>query len=175
MQLGKREKILAFAVGGLSLVLLLKMFIFAPVIEKISAAQQDVERSQLMIRKYLELSQHKETILKAQKQIERYMKLSGSDEEKMSAILSKIEQEARKIGIQIQDMNPTNLPKAKSMPVFYHVQLRAESDMGKLFTFIYNLENTDILFKVEKLTLTLKDEATGAIRMEASILAISLS
>jgi hypothetical protein len=173
-KLGKREKILAITVAALLLAFVFKLLIFNPLLEKTSSAKLQIERAQLGIRKYLELVQQKEDILKAEKQIERYLNLKGTDEEKMGAILSKIESEARKAGLSILDMNPQPMAKTKSIPLIYRVQLRAEADISKLFDFIYSLENSDILFKIERLNLSVKDESLGVIKIELSILAVSL-
>ena len=174
-KLGKREKILAIAVATLLLAFVFKLLIFNPLLEKINSAELKIERAQLGIRKYLELVQQKEDILKAEKQIERYLNLKGTDEERMGAILSKIESEARKAGLSILDMNPQPMAKTKSIPIIYRVQLRAEADINKLFDFIFNLENSDILFKIDKLNLSSKDESSRILKIEASILAISLT
>jgi len=173
--LGKREKILAIAVGALLLIFIFKLLIFNPLLDKLSSARLEIEREQLGIRKFLELVQHKEEILNSQKQIERYLNLKGSDEQKMAAILSKIESEAHRAGLSITDMSPQSIPQTKSIPSIYHVQLRAEGDIQKIFDFIYSLENSDILFKIDKLTLSSKDETSKTVKIEASILAVSFT
>jgi len=173
--LGKREKILAVMVGALLLAFIFKLLIFNPLLEKMNSAKLEIEQAQMGIRKYLELVQQKEEILKSQKQIERYLSLRGTDEEKMGVILSKIEGEARRAGLSILDLNPQQAVKTKSIPSIYRVQLRAEADMKKFFDFVYSLENSDVLFKIEKLNLSAKDETSGLVKIEVSILAISLT
>jgi hypothetical protein len=173
--LGKNERILAVIVAALLLLLGFKLLILNPLLDKLGSVSSQIERAQLGIRKYLELVQQKEAILIAQKQIERYLSLRGSDEEKMGAILTKIESEAKKAGLSILDMNPQANPKIKSIPSIYRVQLRAEADIQKFFNFIYNLENSDILFKIDKLNLSSKDETSRILKIELSILAVSLT
>jgi hypothetical protein len=173
--LGKREKILASAVAVLLLLFIFKLLILNPLLEKLSSAKLEIEQAQLGIRKYLELVQQKEIILNSEKQIERYLNLKGSDEEKMSIILSKIESVAHLAGISILDMNPQNTTKAKSATSVYRVQLRAEAEMQKFFDFIYNLENSDVLFKIDKVTLSSKDESSRLLKIELGISAISLN
>jgi hypothetical protein len=171
----KREKTLSIIIGVLLLLLFLKTFIFNPVINKLIRVRDDICRLELAVRKYLAVEQEKDIILAGQKRIDKYLSLKGSDEEKMAAILTKIEQEARKAGLSILDMNPGNVSGAGLKGVaIYSVQLRAESDLEKVFDFIYNLENADILFKIEKLSLAVKDESGKILKIEASILGVSL-
>ena len=173
--LGKREKILAIAVGALLLIFIFKLFIFNPLLDKLSSVKLEIGRAQLGIRKYLELVAHKEEILNSQKQIERYLNLKGTNEEKIGAILSKIESEAHRVSLSILDISPQPMPKTKSIPSIYRVQLRAEGDIQKIFDFIYSLENSDILFKIDKLNLSSKDESSRILKIEASILAVSFT
>ncbi|GEM_PF-1261830 len=175
-QLNKKEKILAI---GVVISLFLYMFnglIISPFQERLSKADQDIKQAQLLIRKNLELDQKKDSLLMENKRIERYLTLKGSDDEKMTVILSRIESEARKAGLIIIDMKPdTTAQKPKSMPVVYRIQLNAEAELNKVFNFVYNLENADILFKLEKLNLSVKDETVGIMKIEANILGIAIS
>lgn len=168
----KRERTLALIIAVLLLLFLFKVLIFSPLINKLSSVKDDIERLQLAIRKYLAVEREKDIILAERKRIEKYLNLKGTDEEKMASILSRIEQEARKAGLSIQDMNPGNISGPR--PGIYSVQLRAEADLEKIFDFIYNLENADILLKIEKLNLSAKDESGKNLKIEATILGISL-
>lgn len=173
--LGKREKILVIVTAALLLLFMFKLLIFNPLLDKLSAVKLQIERSQLGIRKYLELAQQKDKIMQAKKQIERYLNLTGSHEQKISLILGKIEAEARNAGLSILDMNPQDMPKTSALPAVYRVQLRGEADIHAFFNFIYNLENADILFKVDKISLSAKDETTGFLKIDVNIIAVSFS
>lgn len=177
-KLNKREKILVAAVGSLLLLFMFKLLIFDPLRQRLSSVKDEIGQAQLSIRKYAEIVERKDDILQAQKQVERYLSLKGNDEENMGAVLTKIESEARKSKLSILDMNPqtqVTAGKSTSSTRVYAVQLRAEADIEGIFDFIYNLENADILFKVDKLDLSIKDEGGKIIKMEARILGISLS
>jgi type II secretory pathway component PulM len=51
-KLGKREKILAIAVGALLLAFVFKLLIFNPLLDKTSSAKFEIEQARLGIRKY---------------------------------------------------------------------------------------------------------------------------
>lgn len=173
-QLSKNEKILGGVVLFLLFGFIFTQLIIVPLREKLSAVEQDIAGAKLLIRKYSGLEEEKDFLLKEYKKIERYLSLKGSDDEKMTAVLSKVESEAAKAGLTIVDMKPDASLKTKSSPSIYRIQLNAEGDIAKIFNFIYSLENTEILFKVDKVNLSVKDETTGAIKLEASILGISI-
>ena len=93
----------------------------------------------------------------------------------MAAVLSRIEQEASSAGLTIVDMKPDSAqPDPKAEPSILRVQLNAEADISKIMSFIYSLENADLLIRIEKFNLALKDENTGIMKLEASIIGVSI-
>jgi len=171
----KGEKILAGVVIVLILIYGINQFILTPLSEKFSSTEEEVSRLKLAIRKYSELEREKDRLLSEYERIQPYLKLSGSDEEKQAAILSRIETEARSSGLNIIDMRPEVLKKTKAVSLLCSVQLNAEADLTKIVAFLCNLENAPILFKIEKLNLSIRDESKGLLRFEVSILAVAFS
>ncbi len=174
-QLNRNEKILGVIVLVSLFIFMFNSLIINPLREKLSTVEQDLIHSQLLIRKYLELEHQKDFLLTENKKIERYLNLKGSNDEKMGAIISKIEVEARKAGLVITDMKPAIFQESKSLLKVYHIQLNAEADITKIVNFVYNLENADILFKFDKFNLSIKDANTNVIKIEANILGIIIS
>jgi len=172
-KLNNKEKILLIIIGLLLSLFIIKNFVLGPIYEKISIYGDEVEQSKMAIRKYLVLENNREQILKAQKQIEGYASLKGSDEEKSAMIMSKIEAEARKSKIQIIDMNFSGLAKAKGGVNLYRINLRSEGQFGNILDFISGIEETNILLRVEKISLATKDETGNALKIDATILGVS--
>ncbi len=144
--------------------------------EKFSNIDKSINRSELVIRKYWELEKNRNKILDQYKKIEKYTNLKGSDNEKMAAVLGRVEKEARKAGLIVIDMKPETLPKNKSYnTLIYKIQFNAEGDVAKLMDFLYGISNADVFFNVEKMNLSLKNEKIGLIRIESVIIGISLS
>ena len=65
-------------------------------------SDEEIEQAKVTIRKYMALEHNRTEILKAQKQIQGYSSLKGSDEDKSAMVMSKIEAEARKVLVQSQ-------------------------------------------------------------------------
>lgn len=174
-KLDKREKILAIAVLALLLLFVSKLLVVDPLREKLDTARNEISQAELTIRKYLQVQKHKDEIIAGQKQIERYLNFKGTNEDKAAAILTKVEQLSRAAGLSILDMNPVSVPKDGGSNAIFRISLRAEGEMAKLIDFIYNLENADILFKIEKLNLAIKDENSQVLKIDSNILALSLT
>ncbi len=175
-QLTKNEKILVSVIVILIFIFVFNGLIIKPLREKLSKAGEDVNRLQLLQRKYIGLESQREAIAAAYMQVDRYLSLKGTEDEKMTLILSKIESEARKAGLIIIDMKSDSAKsKTKSLTPVYRIRLNAEADMPKIVSFINGLENADIFLKLDKVNISVKDEETGAMKLEAIVLGISIA
>ncbi|MFA5092808.1 MAG: hypothetical protein WC543_02545 [Candidatus Omnitrophota bacterium] len=172
-ELNSKEKILIASIGVLLVLFLLKVFILGPIYDKTSAYSGEIAQAKLTIRKYMALEHNRTEILKAQKQIAGYSSLKGSDEEKSAMVMSKIEAEARKSKLQILDMNSAGSTKIKGGVTIYRVNLSSEGQLRNLLDFISGVEGANILLQIEKISLAVKDEAAGLLKIDAVILGIA--
>jgi hypothetical protein len=173
MKLTGKEKTLAILVGLALVLFLLKSFIFGPIFEKIGIYNQEIEQSKIAIRKYMALEYNRAEILKAQKQIEGYSSLKGTDEDKTAIVMSKVEAEARKAKLQISDLSPAGASKTKGGATIYNIQLRGEGQLNNVLDFLSGIENSSTLLETEKLTLTNKDETSDALKLDVTVLGVS--
>jgi hypothetical protein len=175
-KLTRNEKILVISVSLLMTFFVLKNLVLGPIYEKTGLYVNQIEQSKMTMRKYLALEYNRTEILKAQKQIEGYSSLRGSDEDKLAMVMSKIEAEARKSKLQILDMSSAGSSKVKGGVVtLYRISLRAEGQLGNILDFISGLEGATILLQVEKIALTVKDETSSVLKIDATILGVSFS
>jgi len=174
-KLNSKEKILVSSIGVLLILLALKIFVLGPINDKTSIYTQEIEQAKVTIRKYMALEHNRTEILKAQKQIEGYSSLRGSDEEKSAMVMSKIEAEARSSKLQILDMNSAGATKIKGGVTLYRVNLSAEGQLKNFLDFISGIEGTNILLQIEKITLAVKDENTGLLKIDAVVLGVAFA
>lgn len=172
-KLNNKEKILIIVIGILVVLFVIKSLVLGPIYSKIASYTEEVEQSKMEIRKYLALEHSRPEILKAQKQIEGYLSLKGSDEDKSAMVMSKIEAEARKSKLQILDMNLAGASKAKGGVGLYRINLRSEGQLANILDFISGIEQANILLHVEKIALSIKDETGSLLKMDATILGVS--
>ncbi|KKT06422.1 MAG: hypothetical protein UV78_C0012G0005 [Parcubacteria group bacterium GW2011_GWA2_43_17] len=174
-QLNKNEKMLAAAVAVSLLVMVLKLLVIEPVSTKFKNTGDEINAFTLAIKKYSALEAQKDFILGEYKKIEPYLNFKGNPEDKMAAVLSRIELEASKAGLTIVDMKPDSAQSGPNAELsISRVQLNAEADISRIMSFIYSLENADLLIRIEKFNLALKDENIGTMKLEASIIGISI-
>ncbi len=174
-KLNSKEKTLAISVGVLLILFALKALVLGPIYEKTSTYAQEIEQAKLTIRKYMALEHNRTEILKAQKQIEGYSSLKGSDEDKSAMVMSKIEAEARKSKLQILDMNSAGVTKVKGGVTLYRINLSSEGQLKNFLDFISGIEGANILLQVEKINLSVKDEAVGLLKIDMVILGVAFT
>jgi hypothetical protein len=172
-KLNRNEKILVFFIIFLLGVFIFRSFVISPLHERVSFYNVEIEKSKSLIRKYTLLEHNRGEILKAQKQIEGYLTLKGSNDQKSSIIMSKIESEARKSKLQILDLNSIGSSKIKGSIWVHRINLRAEGQIKDILDFISAIEEADILLQVEKLNLSGKDDSGSILKIEAVIFGVS--
>lgn len=174
-KLNSKEKMLATSIGVLLIFLAVKVFILGPINNKTSIHSQEIAQAKVTIRKYMALEHNRAEILKAQKQIEGYSSLKGSDEDKIAIVISRVEAAARKSKLQILDMNSSGSTKVKGGVTLYRVNLNAEGQLKSFLDFISEIEGANILLQVERIALTVKDETTGLLKIDVVILGVAFA
>lgn len=167
---------LAALVLAVSFAFIFNLLILKPLREKLDLAEGEISKQELVFRRYSGLEKKKDSLRAEYAKVEKHLGFKGSDNEKTAAVLSSVEAEARKAGLVIVDMKPIEgTPGRSGTAAVYRVQMTAEADMEKITEFLYGLGNAAILFNVEKLSVAIKDESTGVMKMEAVIAAICLA
>jgi len=175
IKLNGKEKILAACVGLLLTLFAIKNFALGPIYEKTGVYSKEIELSKMAMRKYLALEYNRAEILKAKQQIKGYSSLTGTDEEKSSMVMSKLEAASRASKLQILDMSTSGASKIKGGVTLYRVGLRAEGQLKNVLDFIAQVEDESILLQVEKIAFSVKDEAAATLKIELTVSGVSFS
>jgi len=177
-QLRGNEKILLAVTLVLSFIFIFNLLIVRPLKENLSRAQQETDRSMVSFRKYSLLEKNRNDLLREYGRIEKYLAFKGSVNENTAAVLSSVETQARTAGLVILDMKPV-VPAAgrpvRKSATLYPVQMTAEADLRTLIVFLRGLADAPILFNVEKLSVSIKDDTTGLLKIEAVIVGVCIS
>lgn len=105
----------------------------------------------------------KEQISKEYEKYVQYIQRSGSDEEEVAKILGEIESLARQSQIYLVDMKPQT-PKEVDFYKEYTVEIAAEGEMASLTTFLYQINTSSQLLRVEKLRLNSKKKGDKTLK-----------
>ncbi|MFA5369731.1 MAG: hypothetical protein WC300_03325 [Candidatus Omnitrophota bacterium] len=171
----RSERILLFSVGFLAIVFFLKTFVLSPFYDRLMYYNTQIEQYEVIIRKYMALEHNRIEILNAREKVKGFFALKGSDEDKSAAVMSRMESEARRAKLQVQNMNYTGSSKIKDSIILHRVNLRAEGQLANILDFISSIERSDVLLQVEKIILTGKDDTSGLLKADINIAGISFN
>ena len=153
-KLSKKEKIvLSVAFAFLALAFLDRLLI-SPIRTKFNALNQQIRISEKQLGGDMRNINQKEFISEEYEQYLPYIRRSGSDEEEVAKILGEIEALARKSSVYLVDMKPRK-PREVEFYKEYTVEIEAEGYMESLMSFIYQLNTSSQLLRVETLRLNL--------------------
>ena len=153
-KLSKKEKIgLSVAFTFLALAFLDRLLI-SPVRTKFNALNQQIRIGEKQLGGDMRNINQKKSIGEEYEQYFPYIRRSGSDEEEVAKILGEIEALARKSSVYLVDMKPRK-PREVEFYKEYTVEIEAEGYMESLMSFIYQLNTSSQLLRVETLRLNL--------------------
>ena len=167
-----REKKIFYLAAFFVFVLFAWHGLLRPAAGKFGELSDETFVMELKVRKAKTLIRQKDDILAEAKKYPNLERLSaGSDEEETARLLNLIEQTARTAGVSLSDVKPETA-KTDKWTKRFEVNLQAESNLEQLITFIYELEHSEQLLKIEKVESSLKDDKTSALRTQLTVVRI---
>jgi len=174
VKLKKNEALLLYALAGLAGFFLVPKVIFGPFHEKLTGLSRDVILEEARLKKGKGLEAEKEQILKEYEKYATYFSLQGfSDEEVVANLLKEIEKVGRSSGLAIVDMKPQQEVKTDKFSKQFYIGVKAEADMRRLVKFLFELQNSQILFSVEKMSVAPKSEESPDLIIALTIVGVS--
>jgi len=169
-ELTRSQKILSYVAGGIICVFFIEKFFFAGLRAKINTLNQQIKKEEVDLKIGIDIQKRKDSILKDYNNYKDY--LSGqniSDKEIFTGFLKEIEKLAQESGLSIINLTPQNEPQKIRDYTKYNADLKAEAPLEKFFDFLNRIQNDKLLVKLDKLSLSPKDEQASLLKIEATI------
>ncbi|MDD4955606.1 MAG: hypothetical protein PHP17_06175 [Candidatus Omnitrophica bacterium] len=155
--LKKREKIILGITMGIILFSIIFNFIIAPVLARYDAVSREISLNRVRLKKYLTLLTQKNEI---QGKYEKFLQaptLTSDAKDALVVVMSSLENIAKADGVKIVDVRPQS--QAKEGVVI--IELRTQGEMDAYTKFIYDVETSLLLLKINRLQFTAKPNTTG--------------
>ena len=163
-KLSPREKKILYVVGVLLMVVFGYHGIWRPMREKFGSLDEEIFDTEMRLRKAKIFYRQRQDILEEAKKYPNLEQMeAGTDEEEIARVLNLIEQTARKAGVSLSDVKPQQV-RSDKVSKSYVVELNAESEIKQLVEFIYELQYSPLLLKVEQLNTAPKQEKSTTLR-----------
>ena len=173
MKLAKRERLVLYFTLALFSIMLLERIVFKPLAGRLALLDREIEIQKMKLLKAKATAGGKEQILKDYNDLSPYLKLKGSDEEVMSEFLKEIEKLARESSVSLSEIKPRSTETKENFKE-YAVEVRTEATMPQISDFLYRLDNSVLLLRVQKLSLKARDDTSDVLRVILLITGISL-
>lgn len=168
-KLKPREKKILYVVVGLLVVMAGYHGVLTPMTAKIDTLDDEIFSMEMRLRKAKILVRQREEVLEEAKKYQNLDQLNaGTDEEETARLLSLIEQTARNVGCSLSDVKPEAVKTDKWIKRF-QVELTAESSLEQLVTFIYELEHSPQILKIERVSMAPKEEKSPSLRSRLTV------
>ena len=163
-RLSARERKILYVVIALLGVTIGYHGVLRPMAAKFSTLDEEIFAMQMRLRKAKTFIRQKDDIMEAVKQYPNLEKMdAGSDEEEIAQLLNFIEQTARKNGVSLSDVKPQPV-KSDQQTKQYSVELNAESNLEALIRYVYDLEHSENLLRIDRVNIAPKDEKGPTLR-----------
>lgn len=170
----KRERLLAAAAVSAALAAVIYNFVIEPVIGSWGELDRKIRDKEIVLRKYARILRDKDDIEKERAEYAKYFECKKLTSEEESAIaLNRIERAARANRVQITNIKPLSYKSFEYYDEFTF-RMATESTLGELTKFIYDLQSSDQLLKVERMVLRAKENEPSVIKAMLNITKISV-
>lgn len=161
--LTKREKKLFYLTMFLIFVWITYNFVIKPIIVKWKELDDKIEEKSRELEKNIRMIDRKERIEHEYKNYASAVKMGGSEEEEMAKFLTEIESLASSSSVHIIEIKPRPSKKIQFYKK-YLIELDAEGNINQLSKFIYDIQNSSQLLKVDKFSLGTKGAGTNLLK-----------
>ncbi|MCF7875340.1 MAG: type 4a pilus biogenesis protein PilO [Candidatus Omnitrophica bacterium] len=168
LKLKKRERyILYFAI------IVIGFFIFdriviRPVLAELKNLNKKITVKEKQLKKSLRLVSQKEKINSLYSEYVDQIKQELSDEEEVAKLLSYIEEVAKETNVSLVRLKPSQTKKEDFYKKFI-MKIEAEASISRLIDFIYKLEKSSQLIRVDDFRLTPRKQGSSILEIEMSI------
>lgn len=168
-KLSPREKKILYIALSVILIAVSYHGILRPLQEKVVLLDDEIFSAEMKLRKAKIYIRQKDLILEEAKKYSNLAQLdAGTDEEETARILSMIEQSARKHGVSLSDVKPNPI-KSDKWTKRFEVELNGECSLEQLTQFVFDLEHSAQMLKVEQVSTTPKEEKSPVLRSQMTV------
>lgn len=164
-------KIIAIAAAGLLLAFLMERLIFSTIRAKTQNLYSQIKAAEADFKIGLELQKRKDSIQQEYAAYKSYLKTSAADPDQkiIADFISEVENIARETGISIINLKPAERVEREKSYKKCSLELRAEASLSKVYDFLYKIQTSKLLIKVERLIVASKDLQSGNFKLDTTI------
>ncbi|MFH1441620.1 MAG: GspMb/PilO family protein [Candidatus Omnitrophota bacterium] len=171
----KNQKILLYTAVFAGVVLLAEKTIFSGLRDRIKNLYQKTKQEEVNLKTAIDIQKRKDKIALEYESYKAYLEAENlSDTEVFTKFLKEIESMAQQSGVMISSLNPHDELKQAGDYKMYEADLRSETSEAQMIDFLYKIQTSKMPMRVNKLTISPKDEKAETLKVDISVSVIIL-
>jgi len=166
--MSKQEKM--FLYGALAFVMLafLDRAIVGPLYGRTQTLEKSIADKQAAITRNIKILSQKDSIELRKAEYKAFSVVATTPEEDTSSLLKEVENLTQKSSVYLADMKPQE-PKTENGFKKYQVNVNCEAPFDKLLEFMYDIESSKKVLKIEKFGINLKSKQDPVLKCSLTI------
>ncbi|MFA5099661.1 MAG: type 4a pilus biogenesis protein PilO [Candidatus Omnitrophota bacterium] len=173
-KMSKREKMVLYGAIAFVAVAFMDRAIVGPIISRTRALDKDITDKKAAISRDLKILAQKESIELRKAEYKAFSVLETTPEEDTSSLLKEVETLASKSKVYLADMKPQDSKQEQEFKK-YQVNVNCEATFDKFIEFLYNIENSKKVLKIEKFSISLKSRQDPTLKCALTVSKVVLS
>lgn len=167
-RLSRRERILVIAVSLAVAVFLIQRLVVRPVRSHLAAVREEIALRGKEIQANARYLNMRSSVVPRYEQVLSQLKVSGNEEQGIAEMLHEVEKLGSESEVTLSNLKPKPV-KAVEDRLLLSADLEAECSMVKLLTFLYNLQQSEQLFRVSNLNANAHEKDPDLLRVSMTL------
>jgi len=159
-RLSRREKITFYFAVAIVTLTLIDRLLLAPVVQKIDSQESEIKNKEAGIERMSFLLAQKPRIVAETAKYVKFLSKTKESDEEATSILREIESIANNNSMYIVDLKPIGFRDSSEMKK-YVVSITCEGQMENVFGFMYNIESSPQLLRIERCEIVPKSKESS--------------
>ncbi|MCX5716135.1 MAG: type 4a pilus biogenesis protein PilO [Candidatus Omnitrophica bacterium] len=168
----QRERFLFIGIVCIAVIFAVYLLVLDPLYRNWSELRLESETAKRKLLKNLKLLADKNELEKGYDKYKDYLQREADKEQDVASALKEIEDTAQRAGAKITSIKPKGEKLLKGYKT-YNIELIAEGKIDQFLKFMYELEGSKKLFKIERLILSLKSSQSDLLKGTLLIIKVS--
>jgi hypothetical protein len=171
----KQEKILLYASAVFIFIAFLDRAVVGPIYKRSLELDKAIVDKQAAIKLNMKILAQEKTISKRKAEYSGYSVAETTPEQDTNTLFKEVDDIASKLWKNGVDIKPQQEAQKEKEFKKYQVNIICEAPFDKLIEFMYNIENSRKVLKIEKFTLSLKSKNDTALKCTMTVSKVVLS
>ena len=164
-----KEKILFTSAAIIIFIFLFGKFFLSTLRLRLRDLNQQIDAEEKILKHNLSTRERKDQILKEYTNYQSYLLEPEQDRKIIAEFLKEVEKLAQISGVSIINLTPEGEQEYGEGHQRYNAELKAEAYIEQIIDFLYKIQTSNLLIKMDKFSLSPRDKEANILNLETTI------